>query len=32
MTETELPRLLDERGTLLAHATSTCLIFDLPIR
>ncbi|TCO50467.1 uncharacterized protein (TIGR00369 family) [Kribbella antiqua] len=23
-------RLLDERGTLLAHATSTCLIFDLP--
>jgi uncharacterized protein (TIGR00369 family) len=23
-------RLYDERGTLLAHATSTCLIFDLP--
>ncbi len=23
-------RLLDERGTLLAHATSTCLIFELP--
>jgi uncharacterized protein (TIGR00369 family) len=23
-------RLLDERGTLLAHATSTCLIFDIP--
>jgi uncharacterized protein (TIGR00369 family) len=23
-------RLLDERGTLLAHATSTCLLFDLP--
>ncbi|MFK4084605.1 PaaI family thioesterase [Kribbella sp. NPDC020789] len=22
-------RLVDERGTLLAHATSTCLIFDL---
>ncbi len=23
-------RLFDERGTLLAHATSTCLIFELP--
>jgi uncharacterized protein (TIGR00369 family) len=23
-------RLFDERGALLAHATSTCLIFDLP--
>jgi acyl-coenzyme A thioesterase PaaI-like protein len=23
-------RLLDESGTLLAHATSTCLIFELP--
>lgn len=23
-------RLLDERGTLLAHATSTCLIFEIP--
>jgi uncharacterized protein (TIGR00369 family) len=23
-------RLLDERGALLAHATSTCLLFDLP--
>jgi uncharacterized protein (TIGR00369 family) len=25
-------RLLDERGALLAHATSTCLLFDLPTR
>ncbi|HEU4947582.1 MAG TPA: PaaI family thioesterase [Kribbella sp.] len=23
-------RLTDERGTLLAHATSTCMLFDLP--
>ncbi|WP_433158894.1 PaaI family thioesterase [Kribbella sp. CA-247076] len=23
-------RLFDERGTLLAHATSTCLIFEIP--
>jgi len=23
-------RLIDERGTLLAHATSTCMLFDLP--